>query len=162
MRKTKGDSARSSTCWDLAVLAQLLPLLSPYLPLPHHSAWQWVWKVTWLQQRFCCGTAPAWSGWQQGAGKFGEMLTSIFTGSEISSKEEPEDGCRPEKELSAWLHRYHVPTCECVEGRLLGWWEGAKALLCLFVFPAKAFRPKPCRSWVWWLALFPVHPQSFT
>lgn len=38
MREAKGDSAGPNTRWDLAVLAQLLPFLSPYLPLPHHSA----------------------------------------------------------------------------------------------------------------------------
>lgn len=37
-----------------------------------------------------------------GVGKFREVLTGIFTGGVISSKEEPEDGHGSEKELSAW------------------------------------------------------------
>lgn len=95
------------------------------------------------------------------------MLTSIFTGSEISSKEEPEDGCGPEKELSAWVHRYHVPTCECVEGRLLGWWEGASHPRASFVFLYFQQRPSDpnhaglgCGGWHFSLCILSLLPRS--
>lgn len=53
----------------------------------------------------------------------------------------------------------------CVVGSLLGWWEGTnhpRASFVFLYFQQRPSDPKPGRSWVWCLAISPVHPQSFT
>lgn len=117
-----GKGRCPGTCRDLAALTQLLWPPSPSLPC--HSARQWAWKVTWLQQQACCGgcwcliwlAAGSWGIW----GEADRRLR--LTSSEISSKEEP-GRSSGDGEGAECLMR--VPTCECVMGCLLVCWDWA-------------------------------------
>lgn len=155
-RKPRNGKGRCpGTCRDLAALTQLLWPPSPSLPC--HSARQWAWKVTWLQQQACCGgcwcliwlAASSWGIW-------GEADRRLhLTSSEISSKEEPGRSSGDGEGAECLMH---VPTylwvCDGVSPGLLGLSQSHAGLL-VFVFPAKAIRPKRCRSWTRCLALSP-------